>query len=205
MKILFLTMNNNTQPLIDWLSKREDVIKYSERLTLDYIKKINPNLIVSYGYRYIIKDDIIDFMPKERIINLHISMLPWNKCACPNFWSWVQNTPKGVTIHCIDKGIDTGNILLQKEVIMDENKETLRSSYDRLQKEIQQLFMDNWDNIKNNKIKSYPKKGKGSYHSQKDFDKVRYLLEPEGYDIIVEELIWRYNEYLKCDEMINVI
>ena len=59
-------------------------------------------------------------------------------------WSFLEDTPKGVTIHYIDEGIDTGDIIVQKEVFIDEDKETLKSSYEILNKEIQALFKENW-------------------------------------------------------------
>lgn len=46
-------------------------------------------------------------------MNLHISYLPWNKGADPNFWSCIDGTPAGVTLHHIDAGVDTGDIIAQ--------------------------------------------------------------------------------------------
>ena len=50
----------------------------------------------------------------------------------PNLWSFIEDTPKGVTIHEIDEGIDTGDIIFQKEIVLNSN-ETLASSYEKLQ------------------------------------------------------------------------
>ena len=108
------------------------------------------DFIISFGYRHIIKKDIIDLFP-DKIINMHISYLPYNKGADPNLWSYLENSPKGVTIHKIDAGLDTGDILLQKNV-QDNIEDTLKTSYDRLINEIVSLFNENVDNILNNKI-----------------------------------------------------
>ena len=51
-----------------------------------------------------------------------MSYLPYNRGAHPNFWSFVNNTVKGVTIHEIDQGIDTGKIILQKSIKFDLKK-----------------------------------------------------------------------------------
>ncbi|MDR0920001.1 MAG: formyl transferase [Oscillospiraceae bacterium] len=150
MKILFLTNNfEPTKSLYEWLSEREDVFLYSEKLTVEFVKDFD--FIVSYNYVHIIKEDIINLHPNN-IVNLHISLLPYNKGIQPNLWSFIEDTPKGVTIHRIDKGLDTGEILCQKEVFFDINKETLKTTYERLHFEIQELFKKNWDNIKNNTI-----------------------------------------------------
>lgn len=144
------------------------------------------DFIISFGYRHIIKQEIIDLFP-DKIINMHISLLPYNKGADPNLWSYLENSPKGVTIHKIDKGLDTGDIILQKEV-QDNVNDTLKTSYDRLIVEIVKLFTDNAENILNNKIKAHKQQGTGSMHYLKDKEKYIYLLEKAGYDTPVKDL-----------------
>ena len=106
---------------------------------------------------------------KGRILNLHVSYLPWNRGSSPNFWSFIDNTPKGVTIHYIDKGLDTGDILFQQEIMFDETKETFASSYERLNTAITNLFKENWEAIRGGKVRPIAQVGDGSYHTMKDF------------------------------------
>lgn len=133
---------------------------------------ISPSYIISYNYRYLIPQKIIDYM-KGNIINLHISLLPWNRGFSPNIWSFIDNTPKGVTIHKVDASLDTGDILLQKEVIFDASQETFVSAYEKLNREIQMLFMKNWDKIKKGEIKPYKQTGNGTYHCKKDLERLQ--------------------------------
>lgn len=114
---------------------------------------------------------------KGKIINLHISLLPWNKGSYPNLWSIIENTPKGVTIHYVSEGIDEGDILLQKEVDLDEDRETLSSSYDKLHTEIQKLFMDNWLELKSGAICAIKQKEEGSKHNSADTTKYLNLID----------------------------
>lgn len=174
MKILYLSNNSETDSLYTWLSEKEEsVLKMEHPLTLDWVKEMNPDLIVSYNYRHIIKKDVIQYMD-GRIINLHISLLPWNRGASPNVWSFLEDSPKGVTIHLIDEGLDTGDILVQQEVYFDESAETFKTSYSYLHKVIQQLFIDNWEAIKQGKIVAKKQEaGCGSYHTMKDLEKLR--------------------------------
>ena len=129
MKILFLSNNDISNNLFYWLKAicLDDIVRYDKQIGLRKVKRINPNIIISYNYRYYITKDIIDYM-NNNIINLHISLLPWNRGAYPNVWSFLNDTPKGVTIHQVNKVIDGGDILVQKEVFIDEVKETLNSS-----------------------------------------------------------------------------
>ena len=53
------------------------------------------------------------------IINLHPSLLPVGKGADPIPWSIINQGKQGVTIHIIDSGLDTGDILSQKEIHTD--------------------------------------------------------------------------------------
>lgn len=185
--ILFLGQNNS--PLLLWLKNQgEDVIQTSERITPSFIDEKNVVFLVSYGYRYILKKDILDKLI-NKAINLHISFLPWNRGADPNFWSFIEDTPKGVTIHYLDEGVDTGDIIIQKEVKFNssENNETLATSYKKLQIEIQQLFMQHWIDIKNNNVPRKKQIGKGSLHKVKDKEKFSHLLS-DGWNTSVSVL-----------------
>ncbi len=44
--------------------------------------------------------------------------LPFNRGAHPNFWSFMEKTPSGVTMHEINSGIDKGKIIVQKKNIL---------------------------------------------------------------------------------------
>jgi len=191
MKILFLTNNLDvTYPLYNYLQKKFYTILLKDKINLDLLKKLNPSIIVSYNYKHIIKKDIIDIY-KNKIINLHISYLPWNRGCYPNVWSFIENTPKGVTIHLIDEGIDTGDILFQREVYIDESLHTLKSSYMLLQKEIQKLFIENLDSILNFKFDPKPQnKNEGSYHSFEDFKKyIKPIIDKYGWDIKIKDFL----------------
>ena len=62
-------------------------------------------------------------------------------------WSVLDGTPAGVTIHYIDAGVDTGDIVAQERVeLLDEW--TLEEAYDRLQEAMVALFEAHWPAIK---------------------------------------------------------
>ncbi len=185
MIILFLGYKNSS--LISFL--REDanvVIHREEKINLEYVVSNNIDRIISYGYWPIIKEPILTAYA-GRIINLHISYLPWNRGTSPNFWSVIDDTPKGVTIHLIDKGIDTGDILVQQEVEISEDI-TLRESYDKLQETIQELFKKNWQGLKFQTIVPRRQEGKGSYHQLRDKDIYIKEISETWLDLKISEL-----------------
>ena len=160
-KCLFLGYTNNETDIINFLRKKNLIVSEHKNklLSINLIKKYD--LILSYGYRKIVKKNIIKNL-KRPIINLHISYLPYNRGADPNFWSFKNKTPKGVTIHEVDAGIDTGDIIFRKKIKFLINKDTsLKHTYFILRNEIEKLFKKNYNKIisgKYSKIKQIYKK-----------------------------------------------
>lgn len=183
--VLLLSNNVNSLPLLEWLGKQVDVLYYSDTLNVSMLERIKPHLVISYNYRHIIKKEIIDVL-QGNIINLHISLLPWNRGSAPNIWSFIDDTPKGVTIHKMDEGLDTGDILFQKEICFNEEKETLKSSYERLNQEIVKLLQDNWQDIYGRKWVLRKQHPNGSRHTRKDL--LSYLKGKKfDYDMSIAE------------------
>lgn len=111
MKILLLSQS---EVLADFLRNDGQILLQTmDKIDENFVLKEGIDFIVSYGYRYIVSGEILRHFPK-RAVNLHISLLPYNKGADPNFWSFVEDTPKGVSIHYMDSGLDTGEIIAQK-------------------------------------------------------------------------------------------
>jgi folate-dependent phosphoribosylglycinamide formyltransferase PurN len=160
-KVLFLGYPEGKTKLIDDLIDFDCEVWHTE----EKIKSTSGfDTVISYGYRHIFKQDIIESSPAP-IINLHISYLPWNRGAHPNFWSFYDSTPSGVSIHLIDENIDTGPILYQKYVNFGAEEITFTQTYNRLIQEMEQLFRENIENIVTKKFIAIPQRRKGSYHS----------------------------------------
>lgn len=154
----------------------------SVRVTSD--KLVHPptgyDFLISYNYRFILRKDVLDLFP-GRAINLHISLLPWNRGADPNFWSYFDDSPKGVTIHHIDEGVDTGAILVQEEST-PTYKDTLEESYQNLHKRITKLFERTWFDIKSDRIAPKPQaKNAGTFHRKIDLKSHQEFLAKEGW------------------------
>ena len=192
--ILLLSNNDNVKLLKDKLDKDYEVVLYHDKITPDYIQELNPEIVISYNYSHIVKEDVIDLLG-DRIINLHCSLLPWNKGASPNIWSFIEDSPKGVTIHVLEKGLDTGRLLLQEEVSFDEDKETLATSYNKLQETIVDLLVSNFEDILAGNIVPVEQKGEGSYHRTSD---LKALLN--GKEIDYNMTITEFKKFLSsCD------
>ena len=165
---LFLGYNSKKTKLINFLKSKKIVVTQHQNkiLSKNLIRKYD--FIISFGYRKIIPIKILSSL-KRPIINLHISYLPYNRGAYSNFWSFLKNTPKGVSIHEIDKGIDTGDILFRKKITFTLNKNTsFKSTYKILFNEIEKLFKKNYKPIVD-----------GNYKKKKQLSKKKLNLKSE--------------------------
>lgn len=198
MKIIFLTNNPNTLGLVTWLKStaKEDVNVIERDIAVNDMRVFNPDWVISFNYRHLIKEEVLNLRP-QRFINLHVGFFPWNRGGHSNLWSFLENTRKGVTIHLIDKGIDTGDILLQKEFFFNEDQHTLASSYEALHQAIQDLFKKNWAEIKSGACVPQKQPSGGSLHYNKDFLAIAHLLGKEEWDVPVQEIKRRYQVYLE--------
>jgi methionyl-tRNA formyltransferase len=194
-KILFLGPSDS--PIIKWLlEKGENIYSTKKKVTKEFILKNEFEFLITYGYRFILKKEILNLFP-SRAINLHISYLPYNRGADPNFWSFIDDTPKGVTIHYLDEGIDSGDIIVQKKIHYSSlNSETLSSSYNKLHSELQKLFFENWDSIKNFRNNRTIQSGNSTFHKSKDKESLFHLIKTKKWNTELSILV-NYTKNLK--------
>ncbi len=88
----------------------------SEARLVALLRETEADLVVLAGYMRMIKPPLLEAFPR-RIINIHPSLLP----AFPGLEAWAQalaaGAPKtGCTVHYVDSGMDTGEIIAQREV-----------------------------------------------------------------------------------------
>jgi len=187
MRVLLLGINQSPlRPVI-----REsgcEVLEYANEFDKSFLIEERIDYVVSYRYRHIIRRDVVDHI-KDRIINLHISLLPWNRGADPNLWSFLEDTPKGVTIHYIDEQVDTGDIISQKEVFFDDEVNTLATTYQQLNEKIVDLFRQQWPTIMRGEARRQKQPVGGSFHKASDKKEYERLFIEKGWDTPVRELI----------------
>ena len=123
--------NNNIQiafitPRYD--TKDEQLKKYAKTYGIDYIlaknintleyiekvKKYNCDLFVSMSFNQIFRTEIIN-IPKYKTINCHAGKLPFYRGRNILNWALINDEKEfGITVHYVDEGIDTGDIILQR-------------------------------------------------------------------------------------------
>lgn len=199
MKILCLYDNECALDLFEWLDKQGNTtVLWKDEIDIEWLDRENFDLAVSYTYPYIIRPGVIEKM-KGRIVNLHNAYLPFDRGTSPNIWNIIEGSPRGVSIHYIDSGLDTGDIIAQKLVELDENA-TLRTSYMQLDKEVKNLFKTvfknykYWDSMRKKCI------GTGTYHRESELQKIMNSFDDWNYEINVEEFRQHIEKSFGCPD-----
>ncbi len=85
------------------------------------LKEFKPDLICVTAYGRIIPKNILE-LPKYGCLNVHASLLPKYRGAAPINWAIINGEKNtGITTMLMDEGMDTGDILLKKEIEIGEN------------------------------------------------------------------------------------
>ena len=106
-------------------------VKVREKACVEVLKSYEADVIVVIAFGQILPKSILELTPYG-CINVHASLLPKYRGAAPIQWSVIDGEKvSGVTTMQMDEGLDTGDMILKKEVILDE-KETGGSLHDKL-------------------------------------------------------------------------
>lgn len=116
----------------------------------EHLSKQNHEFGVLGWWPYILKKDEIQ-ITKRGFVNTHPAFLPFNRGKHPYFWSIVEGTKFGVSIHWITENIDDGAIVGQKEIKVDW-LDTGESLYKKARELMVELFKDVYFQIKNDEI-----------------------------------------------------
>src|SRR5204863_978156 len=98
---------------------------------IEEIRRLMPDVIVVVAYGQILPRDVLE-IPRLACLNLHASLLPrWRGAAPIQAAIAAGDFETGITVMYMDEGLDTGDILLQRDVAILPN-ETGGSLHDRL-------------------------------------------------------------------------
>lgn len=115
------------------------------------IKKLAPDLIIVVAYAQIIPKSIID-IPKYGIINVHGSLLPkYRGSSCIQAPLLNGDEKTGVTIMLMDENLDTGPILAQKEIKINDS-DTAKILFEKLSNLGAEILLPTIKNYIDNKI-----------------------------------------------------
>lgn len=122
---------------------------------LRVFRGLAPELVVLVAFGQILPGEIIDF-PAMGCINVHPSLLPRYRGAAPINWALIRGEVRtGVTIIRMDRGVDSGDILLQEEMPI-EPEDDYDSLHDRLARQGARLLLNAVEDIMAGKVSGRP-------------------------------------------------
>ena len=160
--------------------------KLKDEGTIGLLSKLQPDFIVVVAYGHIIPRWMID-LPKYGCINLHASLLPKYRGAAPIQWAIMRGeSATGLTTMKIDEGLDTGDILLGREVPI-EASDTTETLSERLSGIGAELMAETLEGLSRGEIQPRPQD-----HAEAT---LAPILKKEdgriGWTLPAEEIAWR--------------
>jgi methionyl-tRNA formyltransferase len=129
------------------------------------LAKLEADLFLAAGYAIILKEAILE-LPKLLAVNFHASLLPAYRGKHPVFWALRSGEKlSGMTVHAMDPGIDTGDIIYQVR-IRTRQDDTVATLYKRIMDQSVVLVGKLIADAESNRIPRHPQtKNTGSYFS----------------------------------------
>ena len=162
-------------------------VKIKQQEHVDYLKTIDADIFVVAAFGQILSQEILD-IPRFGCVNIHASILPEYRGAAPIQQAIIDGKKTtGVTIMQMAAGMDTGDILLQREIGIDE-EETGGSLFDKLSKLGGELIVEALPKIEKGELTPIPQdealatkcgklsKDMGKIDFSKDAETIRNLI-----------------------------
>ena len=117
---------------------------------IETLRRLKPDLFVSMYFGRLFSPEMLS-VPKMGCVNMHPTLLPKYRGQGPNVWPIVNgDTETGQTIHWLDEGIDTGDIIAQRAIPLDP--EDTGATLDKKLVDLGvELFIETWPLIASGK------------------------------------------------------
>jgi methionyl-tRNA formyltransferase len=133
--------------------------KLKEPATVAFLSRFQPDAMVVVAYGHILPQWMLD-LPRLGCINLHASLLPKYRGAAPIQWSVIRGEAvTGVTTMKIDVGLDTGDILLKREVTI-QDEDTAETLSERLSPIGADLTVETLRRLEHGELEAQPQDSK---------------------------------------------
>lgn len=155
-------------------------VQFRTPLGISTLKKLDLDFIIAIHFPYIVPEEVL-VIPKTGALNLHPAYLPYNRGWHTPSWAILENTPIGATLHFMDAGIDTGDIIHQKKLEVSPG-DTANTLYQKLKALELEVFMESWPKILEGTFSRTPQNPTaGTVHQRRD------LLRPDIPKIYLED------------------
>lgn len=130
------------------------------------LAELKPDLIVVIAYGQILRENLLS-LPAHFCMNVHASLLPKYRGAAPINWAIINgDNESGVTTMKMDKGLDTGDILLMKKVAIEKD-DTASHLHNKLSEAGGALALETVDLLEKGQLQFIPQNDAESTHAPK--------------------------------------
>ena len=165
-----------------------EVIVSPDPYDADSVDEFSPDIILSSGYDRLLRPNTIQKY-SQRIINLHAAYLPWARGIGTTLFATILRYPYGVSVHFINEGLDTGNLIARK-IVQTEQDDTLRTFYSKLLSATEDLFFESFPKIVSGQTNGVSQEELGEINTNRSrlqFESVMDIC-PNGYDTLIVDL-----------------
>ena len=145
--------------------------------------------LITSGFHLRVPSEVLMKFPKNKRLNLHATFLPFGKGIGTVLFALIYPVTIGSSIHILEDEFDSGEIILQEEMVLSSNILSQRDLHDFWINHTNFLFLKNFKSILLGKLKSYPHntKFKSIYLSRNDSEVFLSLLS-ESWDTKINEI-----------------
>ena len=165
-----------------------EVIVSPDPYDADSVDEFSPDIILSSGYDRLLRPKTIQKY-SQRVINLHAAYLPWARGIGTTLFATILRYPYGVSVHFINEGLDTGNLIARK-IVQTEQDDTLRTFYSKLLSATEDLFFESFPKIVSGQTNGVSQEELGEINTNRSrlqFESVMDIC-PNGYDTLIADL-----------------
>ncbi|MCQ3930995.1 MAG: hypothetical protein DPW16_11105 [Chloroflexi bacterium] len=200
--VLKYLLEQNIRPRVLWLSEPDHASHLSELRNLcnyldentifvgrafreesaqEFLMALELDYIICIHFPYVIPKSILD-IPRYGVLNLHPAYLPYNRGWHTPSWALLDQTPIGATLHFMDAGIDSGDVVYQRQ-LLPSSGDTAHSLYSKLKHLEFEVFKEIWPSIAVGNYQRIPQR-----HEEGTVHKRAELFSPKVQEIELDTL-----------------
>jgi methionyl-tRNA formyltransferase len=140
---------------------------FREPAGLALLRKLELDWILGIHFPYLVPAEVLA-VPRQGVLNLHPALLPWNRGWHTPTWALLEGTPAGATLHFMDAGVDTGDVVLQRP-LEPRPGDTADTLYGRIRALEVEVFREAWPTLVDGSFRRTPQPlDVGTAHRRRD-------------------------------------
>jgi methionyl-tRNA formyltransferase len=150
--------------------------EFREDSGIGLLRSLDIDFVISVHFPYVVPENALS-VAKHGWVNLHPALLPYNRGWHTPTWTILDGTPAGATLHFMDAGLDTGDVIHQRAVEVG-HEDTADTLYQKLLAAELDVFREAWPSLSDGTYSRCPQDPQAcTTHTRQDLrsSRVQYL------------------------------